>query len=177
MQDSGRPRVVKILGTRVSLESSEQPGGAEAAAVRLVCDTAAGDTAAGEEAVPVVQAELITLHLSADHGSTSHGPGKYAAIVMPHYCGSVAAQVQMSETAIEAGAQRMLRALEHVHSKGLVHMDVKVQNMLSHNVKVSITLTHACAWPCRNSQYVACCMSCRAITYLWTWMETGGLVI
>ena len=172
MHDSGCPRVVKILGTRVSLGSSEQPGGAEAAAVRLVCDTTAF-----EEAVPVVQAELITLHLSADHGSTGHGPGMYAAIVMPQYCGSVAALVQMSETAIEAGAQRMLYALEHVHSRGLVHMDVKVQSMLSHNVKVSITLTHACAWPCRNSQYIACCMSCRAITYFWTCMETGGLVI
>ena len=170
--DSGCPCVVKILDKRVPLGSSEQPGGAEAAAVRLVCDTAAA-----EEAVPVVKAELITLQLSADHGSTGHGPGKYAAIVMPQYCGSVATQVQLSETAIEAGAQRMLCALEHVHSKGLVHMDVKVQNMLSHNVKLSITLTHAYAWPCRSSQYIACCMSCRAITYLWTWKETGGLVI
>lgn len=137
MHDSGRPCVVKLLGTRVSLDSSEQPGGAEAAAVRLVCDTAA--------AVPVVQAELITLHLSADHGSTGHGPGKYAAIVMPQYCGSVAAQVQMSEAAIENGAQRMIRALEYVHSKEMVHMDVKVQSLLPHHVKVSITLTHGLA--------------------------------
>ncbi|DBA70151.1 TPA: hypothetical protein ACH3X2_012203 [Trebouxia sp. C0005] len=100
MNASGRPCIVKLLDTRVSLDSSEQPGGAEAAAVRLVCDTAAV-----QEAVPVVRAELITLYLSADHGSTGHGPGKYAAIVMPQYCGSVAAQVQMSEAAIEAGAK------------------------------------------------------------------------
>ncbi len=172
MHASGRPCIVKLLDTRVSLDSSEQPGGAEAAAVRLVCDTAAV-----EEAVPVVKAEVITLHLSANHHSTGHGPGKYAAIVMPQYCGSVATQVQMSEAAIEAGAQRMLRALEYVHSKGLVHMDVKVQNLLPHHVKVSMTLTHAFAWPCRKFQYVACCMSCRAITYLWTWPGTGGLVI
>ncbi|KAL0024674.1 hypothetical protein WJX77_007986 [Trebouxia sp. C0004] len=124
MHASGRPCIVKLLDTRVSLDSSEQPGGAEAAAVRLVCDTAAV-----EEAVPVVKAEVITLHLSANHHSTGHGPGKYAAIVMPHYCGSVATQVQMSEAAIEAGAQRMLRALEYVHSKGLVHMDVKGDNI------------------------------------------------
>ncbi|KAL0043055.1 hypothetical protein WJX79_007826 [Trebouxia sp. C0005] len=124
MNASGRPCIVKLLDTRVSLDSSEQPGGAEAAAVRLVYDTAAV-----QEAVPVVRAELITLHLSADHGSTGHGPGKYAAIVMPQYCGSVAAQVQMSEAAIEAGARRMLRALEHVHSKELVHTDVKGANI------------------------------------------------
>lgn len=137
MHASGRPCVVKLLDTRVSLDSSEQPGGAGAAAVRLVCDTAAV-----EKAVPVVQAELITLHLSADHRSTGHGPGKYAAIVMPQYCGSVAAQVQMSEAAIEAGAQRMLCALEYVHSKELVHMDVKVQNLLprEHNVNACICL-------------------------------------
>ncbi|KAL0056155.1 hypothetical protein WJX82_008246 [Trebouxia sp. C0006] len=124
MHASGRPCIVKLLDTRVSLDSSEQPGGAEAAAVRLVCDTAAV-----EEAVPVVKAEVITLHLSANHHSTGHGPGKYAAIVMPQYCGSVATQVQISEAAIEAGAQRMLRALEYVHSKGLVHMDVKGDNI------------------------------------------------
>ena len=124
MNFSGRPCIVKFLDTRVSLDSSEQPGGAEAAAIRLVCDTAAV-----QEAVPVVRAALIALHLSADHVSTSHGPGKYAAIVMPQYCGSVAAQLQMSEGATEAGAQRMLNALEYVHSKELVHMDVKVQNL------------------------------------------------
>ena len=129
-----------MTGTRVSLDSSEQPGGAEAAAVRLVCDTAAA-----KKAVPVVQAELITLHLSADHGSTGHGPGKYAAIVMPQYCGTVAAQVQMSEAAIENGAQRMMRALEYVHSKDMVHMDVKVQSLVPHHVKVSITLTYGFA--------------------------------
>ena len=140
IHDSGRPCIVKLLGTRVSLDSSEQPGGAEAAAVRLVCDTAAV-----EKAVPVVQAELITLHLSADHRSTSHGPGKYAAIVMPQYCSSVAAQVQMSEAAIENGAQRMMRALEYVHSKDMVHMDVKVQSLVPHHVKVSITLTYGFA--------------------------------
>ena len=142
MNASGRPCIVKLLDTRVSLHSSEQPGGAEAAAIRLVCDTAAV-----QAAVPVVRAELITLHLSADHGSTGRGPGKYAAIVMPHYCGSAAAQVQMSEAAIESGARRMLRALAYVHSKELVHMDVKVKNLFPHHVKVSITLTLAFAWP------------------------------
>ena len=172
MNARGRPCVVKLLDTRVSLDSSEQPGGAEAAAIRLVCDTAAV-----QEAIPVVRGELITLHLSADHGSTGHGPGKYAAIVMPQYCSSVAAQIQMSEAAIEAGAQRMLRALEYVHSKELVHMNVKVQNLLPHHVKVSVTLTLAFAWPCVDFEYVACCMPCRAITYLWTWTGTGGLVI
>ena len=45
---------------------------------------------------------------------------------MPQYCGSVAAQLQMSEAAIEAGGQRMLHALDHMHSKKMVHMDVKV---------------------------------------------------
>jgi len=162
MDASGRPCIVKLLNRSVSLDSSEQPGGAEAAANLRVCDTTAL-----QEAVPIVQAELISLHLSADHGSTGHGPGNYAAIVMPQYCGSVAAQLQMSEAAIEAGGRRMLRALEHMHSKKLVHMDVKVQTVLPHHVEASMTLTLAFAWPCVSVQFVACCMSCRAITYLW----------
>ncbi len=107
MDVSGRPCVVKLLNMSVPLDSSEQPGGGEAAAILRVCDTTAL-----QEAVPIVQAELISLHRSADQG-----PQKYAAIVMPQYCGSLAAQLQMSEAAIEAGGQRMLRALEYIHSK------------------------------------------------------------
>jgi len=166
MDASGRPCVVKLLNRSVSLDSSEQPGGAEAAAILRVCDTTAL-----QEAVPIVQAELISLHRSA-----GHGPQIYAAIVMPQYCGSNAAQLQMSEAAIEAGGRRMLRALEHMHSKKLVHMDVKVQTVLPHHVEVSMTLL-AFAWPCVSVQFVACCMSCRAIIYLWTCLGIGGLVI
>lgn len=121
MDASGRPCIVKLLDRSVSLDNSEQPGGAEAAAIRRLCDTSAL-----QEAVPVVQADQVSLHLSADHRSMVHGPGVYAATVMPQYCGSVAAQLQMSEAAIEAGGRSMLRALEHLHSKELVHMDVKV---------------------------------------------------
>ena len=62
---SGCPRIVKLLNRRVSLESSEQPGGAEAAAFRRVCDNTAA----------IVQAELIDLRLLAGHGYTAHGPG------------------------------------------------------------------------------------------------------
>ena len=124
MDVNGRPCVVKLLNRSVSLGSSEQPGGAEAAAILCVCDRIAL-----QEAIPIVQADLISLHLSADHGSTGHGPGNYAAIVMPQYCVSVAAQLQMSEAAIEAGGQRMLHALEHMHSKKMVHMDIKVVSL------------------------------------------------
>jgi len=54
-----------------------------------------------------------------------------------------------------------------MHSKKLVHMDVKVQTVLPHHVEASMTLTLAFSWPCVSVQFVACCMSCRAITYLW----------
>lgn len=103
------------------MDSSEQLGGAEAAATLRVCDTTAV-----QEAVPV---ELISLRLSADHGSAGPGPEKHATVVMPHYCGSLAARLQMSDAAVEAGRRRMLRALECIHSKKLVHMDVKVQTV------------------------------------------------
>ncbi|KAL0047618.1 hypothetical protein WJX82_007839 [Trebouxia sp. C0006] len=35
----------------------------------------------------------------------------------------------MSKTAIETGGRRMLRALEYIHSKRLVHMEVKGNNI------------------------------------------------
>lgn len=133
MDATGRPCVVKVLNMSVSLDCSEQP---EAAAILRVCDASAV-----QAAIPVLQAELISLYLSADHRSARHGPGNYAAIVMPQYCGSVAAQLQMSEAAIEAGGRRMVQALEHMHSKNLVHMDVKVQSVLLHHVAMSIALT------------------------------------
>ena len=109
---------------------------AEAAAILRVCDTTAL-----QEAVPVVQAELISLRLSADHGSTGRGPENHAAVVMPQCCGSLAAQLQMSKTAIETGGRRMLCALEYIHSKRLVHMEVKVQAALPHHVEMRMKLT------------------------------------
>lgn len=126
MDDNGCPRIVKLLSRSVPLNSSEQPGGLEAAAVLRVCDSVALT-----EAVPIVQATLVRLHLTTDHRSVGHGPGEYAAIVMPQYCGSVATQLQMSGAAVEAGGRRMVHALEHMHSKGLVHMDVKVRKDFS----------------------------------------------
>ena len=103
------------------LDSELQPGGLEADAVLQLCGSAVLD-----EAVPMVQAKLIKLRLTADHAFTGRGPGVYAAVVMPRYCCSVATQLQMSEPAIEAGGQRMVSALQFMHSKGFVHMDVKV---------------------------------------------------
>ena len=61
----------------------------------------------------------------------------------------------------------MLHALEHMHSKNLVHMDVKVQLSSSDQVEVSMTLRLAFAWPCVSVHFAACCVSCRAAIYLW----------
>ncbi|KAK9866101.1 hypothetical protein WJX84_011842 [Apatococcus fuscideae] len=59
-------------------------------------------------------------------GDTRHPPGIYAALKMPHYCGSVASQLQLPEDAVVRGGIRMQSALSHIHSLGLVHMDVKL---------------------------------------------------
>lgn len=46
---------------------------------------------------------------------------------MPRYLTSVARMIPGPELSdIVLGGQRMIQALEYVHSKGLVHMDVKV---------------------------------------------------
>ena len=134
----GCPRVVKLLDKCVPLDSELQPGGLEAAAVLQLCGSVVLD-----EAVPMVQAELIKLRLTADHAFTGRGPGMYAAVVMPRYCCSAATQVQMSESAIQAGGQRMVSALHFMHSKGFVHMDVKVCkdfNGSMHNTCITVGL-------------------------------------
>lgn len=94
---------------------------------------------------------------------------------MPQYCGSVATQLQLSEAAIATGGARMVRALEHIHSKGLVHMDVKVCSAEYFIAKscgqFDRQFVNTCSGSCVESNLYG---NCREITCLWIWTDTGG---
>jgi hypothetical protein len=79
------------------------------------------------DGIPLVPCQLMRLVLDGTHVSTGHPPGTYAAIVMPRYIDSVARMTPGPDASgILLGGQRMIEALEYIHSLGLVHMDVKV---------------------------------------------------
>lgn len=97
-------------------------GGPEAAACRALCH--------GKPAtVPLVDAKVITFTLGKEHAST-HGrcPGVYAAIQMQYYISTVARLPPAYLQEIPAMMERMVEALEWIHRKGFVHMDVKVRS-------------------------------------------------
>ena len=59
------------------------------------------------------------------HTTTGHYPGVYAAVLMPQNVGSET-QMPAAEATLVKGVNQMMQAVEHVHSEGFVHMDVKV---------------------------------------------------
>ena len=76
---------------------------------------------------PLVPCELIKVELDKSHLSTGHPEGSYAAVVMPRYLDSVARLCPAPDSSgLVAGGKRMIQALEYLHGKGLVHMDIKV---------------------------------------------------
>ena len=71
---------------------------------------------------------------SQESNILNRAPGSYQALVMPRYATTVAELPQLTETAIVAGILRLKTAVDYVHSKGLVHMDVKAANVFVDSV-------------------------------------------
>lgn len=78
------------------------------------------------EGTPLVAAELVTLQLTSDHKTTGRQPGLHAALVMPVYASIVAKLLELQPSVLLEQGKRIQRALDYVHSRGFVHMDVKV---------------------------------------------------
>jgi hypothetical protein len=78
--------------------------------------------------VPLATARPIKINLLDENApTTKHRGGAYHALVLPRYCCTLADLPQVRERVILAGGQRLERAVSHIHSKGLVHMDIKVE--------------------------------------------------
>ena len=98
--------------------------------------------------LPLVDAKLISLKLTEEHKYTVHSPGRHAALLMPLYPSTVSKLLQLTPAVILAQGKRMQSALEYIHSKNYVHMDVKVCSCLWHwstlpNDTFSIASMHA----------------------------------
>ncbi|KXZ44093.1 hypothetical protein GPECTOR_74g707 [Gonium pectorale] len=127
-----RERLVQALARledrRMNLEaalqgSNQQPGGSEAAACRELYADMPAD-------VPLAGVTILTLELGPEHSElTGHGPGLYSVLKMPLYASSLAKLPAAPPGAVLTGAQRMVAAVEWIHSKGYIHMDIKADNV------------------------------------------------
>ena len=80
---------------------------------------------------PSVQLVPTTVATINTHDRTVAGsyPGSFRALIMPRYVTTVAHAPKFSHNALAIGAQSMITALEYIHSKGIVHLDVKGDNV------------------------------------------------
>ena len=119
---TGCPCIIHMLTAQRA--AAGEPGGSGAAAWRVIRES----VLAAQQILPIVPAQVIELTLNPEHRKfTGYAPGTYAALRMPHCCGSVASLLQFPEEAVVRGGLRMQSALNHTHSLGLIHMDVKVR--------------------------------------------------
>lgn len=73
-----------------------------------------------------VQCESFTITTQADECATETS---FRALLMPRYVTTLAETAQLCETALFAGFQQMIAAVEYMHSLNLVHMDIKGDNI------------------------------------------------
>ncbi|GIL71846.1 hypothetical protein Vretimale_670 [Volvox reticuliferus] len=120
--DDGSPVVVKLL-RGVGAAGAQQPGGSEAEACRVLMESKPA-------AVPLVPVRIVTFEIGIDHVSVvGRAPGLYAALCMPRYVSSLTSMVPLPAAAVLAGGRRMVAALEWIHGKKYIHMDVKADNI------------------------------------------------
>lgn len=110
---SGQPRVIKFL------DQGSGAASGEAEATRILCTNMPVE-------MPLVPGQLRSLTLSQEHSGLGHLPGTHTVLVMPAYFGTLDPALYMSDEVLAREMRRMVQALDWVHSKGYVHMDVKV---------------------------------------------------
>ena len=120
VDSQGNPAIVKLLAVS-AMTAAPTSRLSEAAVCREL-----GLTDANRAGVPVVSGEVLELQLPSPFArTTKHGPGVYPALVMPRYSCVVSDLPLVPEHAIARGAARLVQAIEFMHEKELVHMDIK----------------------------------------------------
>jgi Ser/Thr protein kinase RdoA (MazF antagonist) len=77
----------------------------------------------------VPQVVQVQVHAS-DQATLGVGQGQRTALKMAVHAADLASLPRLSDDAIASGGARMYNALDFMHSKKLVHMDVKPGNIL-----------------------------------------------
>jgi hypothetical protein len=120
--EGGKPCIVKLLRSHLAPSTSHSSEASICEELQLAVAKSAG--------MPLVDAKLITLNLTGDDGRTTrHGPATYEALVMPQYCRVVSDLPQLEQGVIAEGAARLVQAVEYIHAKELVHMDIKASRV------------------------------------------------
>lgn len=76
--------------------------------------------------VALAETTLVCIDLTQQHSSTGRGRGRYCALIMPQYVTTLAKLLHTPAEKVLVQGQRMREALQFIHSRGYVHMDVKV---------------------------------------------------
>jgi len=78
----------------------------------------------------LITATVLKINIPQTHAQhTDSNCSEVVAIIMPKYLGTVATSPQFYPTTIYHQGSRLLNALKFIHSRGLVHMDVKADNV------------------------------------------------
>jgi len=78
----------------------------------------------------LVRASAVEMKVDAGEAGIFRRTGPCWAILMPRYSATLAEAGQLPLAMITAGVNRLLSALEFIHSRGFVHCDVKSANVL-----------------------------------------------
>jgi hypothetical protein len=81
-----------------------------------------------ENILGLVKCDVVEVTVHHSEG-LNVSPGEWAAIKMDRYMSSLTETPQLSEKVLYRGFSRILKALKAMHALGLVHMDVKSDNV------------------------------------------------
>lgn len=112
--NKGQPIIVKILrGTDTQLHH-------EISAIKTLLPPPVG--------LSLVHGELMSVKLKETDDASANS-GSFSCLVMPHYSTTLSRLPRLPPKAVLRGGKDIKRALQYIHSKNMVHMDVKPDNI------------------------------------------------
>lgn len=79
----------------------------------------------------LAEMQVICVDLTKQHRSTGRSPRWHHALVMPVYATTLARLLHAPPEVVLAQGRHMQQALQYIHDRGYVHMDVKVRRVIA----------------------------------------------